>query len=141
MTRDRNEVDIGNIGRAKVANDCGADAFIRIHANGSEDKSMTGAMTICQTRNNPYTNQYTESRRLAECVLDEFCAATGARRMSLWETDSMGGINWSRVPTIILEMGFMSNAGEDLLMATDDYQSKMVEGASNGIDEFLSTVR
>ena len=44
----------------------------------------------------------------------------------------MTGFNWSKVPVILIEMGFMSNAAEDKLMATDEYRSKLAAGLFNG---------
>ena len=138
MVRTTHEVNISNAERAAVANDAGADAFIRIHANGAADSGVHGAMTLCQTPSNPYNGAlYEESRKLSDCVLDAFVEKTGAKKQRVWETDTMSGINWAMVPTTIVEMGYMSNPEEDQKMASTEYQKLMAEGMANGIDRYF----
>ena len=138
LTRETNDTDISNIERAAVAEREEADVFLRIHANGSDSPYVSGAIAICMTPGSPFNPElYPASRTLSDCVLEAFTAATGARNSGVWETNSMTGINWSRVPVTILEMGYMTNPAEDLRMATPEYRAKMAAGIADGIDRFF----
>ncbi|MBR6228724.1 MAG: N-acetylmuramoyl-L-alanine amidase [Eubacterium sp.] len=139
MVRTTNDVNISNIERAEIANDCNADAFIRIHANSVGSSSTKGALTCAPTSHTPFLSAKVrkKSQKFSKLMIDSFCKATGAANRGIMWTDSMTGINWCKVPVTIIEMGFMSNPEEDRLMQTEDYQAKMVQGMADGIDEFL----
>lgn len=140
MIRRTNDCPKSNAERAQEANDSGADIFVRIHANGSENSTVSGALCCAPTRNNPFLPEQVidNSIRLSRLVVDGLCDVTGARNRGLMSTDTMTGINWCEIPVTIVEMGFMSNPEEDELMATDEYRAKIVQGIANGIDAYFS---
>ncbi len=139
MIRRTNDVDISNAGRAQMANEAGADVFVRIHADSEESGSATGMTALCQTAGNPYNaSLYTYSRSLCENILNGMSNATGARVRGVMETDTMSGINWATVPVCIIEMGFMSNAEEDLRMSTEEYQEQLARGMADGIEAYFA---
>ena len=140
MIRTSNDVDISNAARAELANSDKADAFIRIHANGSTDTNASGVMTVCQTKDNPYNADiYDSCKRLSANVLSGMAAATGANSEGVWETDSMSGINWCKVPVTIVEIGYMTNSEEDQKLVTSDYQNLLAKGIADGIDAYFAS--
>lgn len=138
MTREDNETAISNAERAQLANDNHANVAIRIHANGSEDSGTNGALAMVGSANNPYVgNLYEDSNRLAQCILNNYCNETGMKNLGIQTTDTMTGINWSEIPVMILEMGFMTNQQDDVNMQDTGYQTKMVSGIVQGIEEYF----
>lgn len=140
MCRTTNEVDISNAERAAVANNAGAGAFIRIHADGASSASASGASTLAPSDSNPYCAGIApQSQALARCVINGLCARTGAKNRGVTITDTMTGLNWSQVPVTIVEMGFMTNPAEDMAMQDPAYQQKLAEGMADGIDAFFGS--
>ena len=139
LTRKNNRTALSCAQRARIANKAKADAYLRIHANGVDSSSVTGAMTICVTRGNRFvsSSMYKKSYNLSKAVLNAYVKATGCRKDYIWETDTMRGNNCSKVPTTLIELGYMSNPAEDRLMQSTSYQKKMVKGMANGIKKYL----
>lgn len=142
MTREDNDTAISNAERAALANDAGADISVRIHANGSESSSVNGALVLIGSASNPYVGGlYDSSSHLAETVLNAYCASTGMQNLGIQVNDTMTGINWSKIPVIILEMGFMTNEQDDRNMADASYREKMADGIVNGINAYYGVMQ
>ncbi len=137
MTRTSNDVNLSNSERALMANEAQADAFIRIHADGCDIKSVNGATALCQTEENQYTQHYEESRLLADSIVNGVSDATGCKNRGVTETDTMTGINWSQVPTAVIEVGYLSNPEEEALLNTDEYQSLIAKGIADGVEKYF----
>lgn len=139
MIREQNNVNISNAERAEIANRSEADIFIRIHANGDSNQSVSGALTMAPSKNNRYVKEIADSsRRLSESVITSYCNATGFKNRGVLTSDTMSGINWCKIPVTIIELGFMTNPSEDKAMQNPDTQNFMVSGIADGIDAYFN---
>lgn len=138
MTRTTQEVDISNRERARLANEAKADLFIRLHADGNADPDVHGIHTLYPANIPGWTNDIAAiSKQAAELIQRELIKATGARDRGLDERSDLTGFNWSDVPVVLPEVGYMTNPTEDRLLATDAYRDKIVHGLVQGILLFL----
>ena len=138
MTRESNKVNISNKQRAMMANKAKADIFVRIHANGSVSRSKHGILTICMTKKSPYNKKlYKDSYALSRSILNATVKTTKAKKLTVMQSNTYTGINWSKVPVTIVEMGYMSNAAEDRKLSKKSYQKKIATGIANGIDNYF----
>ena len=140
MTRETEVCTMTNSQRALFAAESGADIYVRIHADGSDNTSKHGAFTCAPSNKNPFLTKenIAECQELSQAMLDAFCERTGAYNRGLFYTDSLTGCNWCTIPSTVIEMGFMSNAAEDRKMATDSYRKLMMLGIADGIDAYFA---
>ncbi|MHB8128102.1 MAG: N-acetylmuramoyl-L-alanine amidase family protein [Mobilitalea sp.] len=137
MIRETHDVNLSNKERAEMANESGADIFIRIHADGSTNSNVNGVSTLYPSKKNPYVSSLSKkSHALSDFIVDSICESTNAKNRGAIARDDMSGINWCTLPVTIIEMGYMSNKKEDKLMQTEKYQNKIVKGICDGIDSY-----
>lgn len=138
MTRTSQNVNISNQQRAKVGNQNNAAAVIHLHCDSSNSSSIRGAHTIAVSKKNPFCPQlYSASSSLAQKVINSYTSATGIKSRGVSYQDDLTGLNWSTVPAIYIEMGFISNSTEDKLLSSSSFQKKCAQGIANGIDQYL----
>lgn len=127
----------GNIARAEFCNRHDAALMLRIHADGSTDASRRGASTLYPAFRRGWTDDvYSASLRAARTIQRALVRATGARDLGLARRSDLTGFNWSDVPVVLVETGFMTNPTESRLLRTPGYQQRVAAGLAAGVAAF-----
>ncbi len=132
MTRTENDVNISNIERAQYALSYTPDAYIRLHCDGSSDPNRKGIGVFIA-----------DSGKLkgklpgwADLLGEALSAATGAAYRGYNASSRYSGLNWATdIPGFLLEMGYMSNQEEDLLLSDPAYQLKICAGIADFVSQ------
>ncbi len=134
MTKTENSQSMGNTERAELWNKTNADLVLRIHADSSESSAVRGASMLVPASINENTKAiYEQSKKCGQVVLSTLVSQVGMANRGLVERKDMTGFNWSKVPVILVEMGFLSNKEEDKLLASQEYQDKIAKALAEGI--------
>ena len=134
MTRTHHDVNISNQERAKMMNELGVDLVLRIHCNSSTSRSIKGMSIFVRETGTAWE----ESAHAAQLILDALVAETNAPKLGVKKSDKYTGLNWSTVPSMLLELGYMSNPTEDRLLNTPEYQDKLASGMVSGICTYMN---
>jgi len=139
MTRTRTSgASMGNIVRARIANDAGAALFLRVHADGASSASARGTHTLTPALRRGWTDDvYASSRRAATLVQTELVRTLGFPNRGIQERSDFTGFNWADVPVILVEMGFMTNPTEDRALARPTVRQRAALGLCRGTLRFL----
>lgn len=139
LTKEEINMSLGNIERAEVGNKANASLVIRIHADSVDNSSAKGASMLVPAIINKNTKAiYNDSNRYGQVILDTLTSEVGMKNRGVVQRDDMTGFNWSTVPVVLVEMGFLSNPEEDKLLNTEDYQFKISKALSDGINSALN---
>ena len=134
LTRDSNDVDLSNSDRAMIANTTEADLYVVIGTGSSQ-----GVSVKCQTEDNPYTfDNYDKSRLLADTLLGSIVQDSECKDNGVDEVDDYTAINWSVVPTAVVEIGDLSDIDEEAKLTNDEYQKKLAKGIADGVESYFS---
>ncbi|MBP3361117.1 MAG: N-acetylmuramoyl-L-alanine amidase [Clostridia bacterium] len=136
MTRTEHECDKSNIDRANQGND--SNYCIRIHADGSENSAASGISVLIPEKSYFGDDSFVrDSSILGQYILDSSVKNTGAKNKGLVTRSDLTGFNWSKVPVVLIECGFLTNPEERALLLTDEYQEKLAQGIADGFLKFV----
>ncbi|APQ95760.1 N-acetylmuramoyl-L-alanine amidase family protein [Clostridium botulinum] len=138
MTKNKHSESLGNIERAEVGNKNNANLVIRIHADSADLEDAKGASILVPSKKG-YASEINElSKKYGDILLREMVASANMNNRGVIEREDMTGFNWSKVPVVLVEMGFLSNAEEDKLLNTEEYKIKIVQGLTKGIKKAIN---
>ena len=97
-------------------------------------RGLHGVATLYPAYHRGWTDDiYARSLRAARLVQRSVVAATGAADRGLVPRSDLTGFNWANVPAILVETGFVTNAGERRLLHTGRYQARVARGLASGV--------
>jgi N-acetylmuramoyl-L-alanine amidase len=137
MTREIADVDISNVERAEMMNEWGADLVLRLHCNGVSNAKANGIGLYVKTKGEGAEASLT----YAEAIIRRMVEETGANEDGVFRRDTYSGLNWSTVPNILVEMGYMTNEKEDRLLSDPEYQQKLIDGMVKGVADCFGRTR
>ncbi|CCQ93296.1 putative N-acetylmuramoyl-L-alanine amidase YrvJ [[Clostridium] ultunense Esp] len=123
LTR-RSDLFISLEKRVSIATMAQADLFISIHHNTYDSPKMNGTIT--------FYNQEGEERQLAKKIQSELVKLNGLKDLG----DRFGDyyvLRENPVKGVLIELGFLSNPGDERLLKSPDVMEKEAEGIKNGI--------
>lgn len=138
MTRESHDVDISNVERAQMCNVAEADLAVRIHADGSDSSKAQGISLLYPAWTDESGEVFNRSKEAAGIILRQAVDATGAVSRGTVPRSDLTGFNWSTVPSVLVEMGFMTNPEEDRRLSDPDYLDRLAEGMAEGINLSLA---
>jgi N-acetylmuramoyl-L-alanine amidase len=96
--------------RVNEANEWGADVFISLHTNASDNANASGAEVLIYSLDLPIP------RELGTDILEELTSATGLRNRGLKERPGLYVLRRTAMPALLVEMGFITNSTDADLM-------------------------
>lgn len=118
--------------RVRLIEETGPDFVVSIHQNSFTSESCKGAQVF-------YYKDSQESKTLAELLQKKFqdVLQDGNTRQAKANGEYYL-LRKTACPIVIAECGFLSNRSEEALLASEEYQEKVVEALYQGIKQYCS---
>ena len=118
--------------RSNIANNLNADAFISVHTNAASEAAH-GIETYWYDK---YSSA--ESKALAESIQKRLIEVTEANNRGV-KNQSFSVIRESKMASVLVEVGFLTNNEEYKLLLTQEYREELAEGIYQGVVDYYKT--
>ncbi len=123
------ERDLNN--RVKIINESNCDILISVHMNKYSSPTRRGAQVF-------YSKSLEDNQILARSIQKNLNAMEEAQRSCDILVGDYFLLNYSKIPSVIVECGFLSNQEEEYLLSTSVYQEEIAYAIFLGAVEYFS---
>ena len=138
MTRTDENSTMSNVERAQFANTNKANITIKLHADGTKEGGSGMTMLVPGSGYISDKQMLSDRKKLGKLILKNAVLKTGAINRGTYTNSQMSGLNWSEMPVVLFEMGFMTNPKDEAKLNDETYQDKIADGIKLGIIEYFN---
>ena len=119
--------------RVAQANRSGADIYISIHQNATEEGAGVNGMEVWYTEDSDRSG----SKRLAQLIRQQTLRSTGAEERELRSDADFYVTGNTSMPACLIETGFLSNTAEREKLGLAEYQQQIADGIAQGVSYYF----
>ncbi|EFI42361.1 N-acetylmuramoyl-L-alanine amidase [Peptoniphilus sp. oral taxon 386] len=136
ITRTEDEF-IKLVDRAAISNDNGAEIFLSIHFNSSDNKEAKG-IEVLYASESKVKIKTVEQKHFANELLKALIEETGCSSRGLKNRPDLVVLNKTKNVSALAELGFMSNEEDYKNIVDDNYLDKLANGLFKGIKNYVN---
>ncbi len=128
--------------RVNIANNFNADFFVSIHHNTAASASANGVEVYYSSTKQDASfggayndSKVSASRTMANTIVNSISASTGAYNRGAKDSSFFVTRN-TKMPSVLVEVGFLSNAAEAAKCASSSYQDKVAQAITDSITRY-----
>lgn len=140
LTRIQVDEYVSNLDRCRLAEEGGADIMLRLHCDNRSGSPNKRGLSIHTPLHSDYAKAIGDAeewRAMGNLLLSAMQAAVGYEQSdktgAVSLSDQYVGNNWAKMPCFLIEMGYMTNVREDILLSQPTYQQWLCEGMAQGV--------
>lgn len=125
--------------RIYTANDKKAALFVSIHSNWFSDTSLNGTMTLYYPSERLSVGNLSELD-YAKTIQSELSKSLESKNRGIIDRPNLTVLKHASMPSVIVELGFLSNKKDAELLASDSFRQKAAEALAEGIKKSLDLI-
>lgn len=141
ICRSHHDVILSNRERVDMANRTNAICFLRFHFNSSRDASQHGVECYVASPRRIGQDLFLSGTDLALELLSHITQQVELHRRDVRIRDDLTGLNYARMPAVVIEAGFLSNPGDEALILGESFMEEASKGISHGLISWLNRWR